>query len=315
MDKYQFTKRVLFIGVPDMAYMGLDMLLYSGVNIVGVVGPVKTHNTYVQFRNYVKYKKLNFIEYETLSSPEFIETINALKPDIAVVCSFNQKFPKELIDAVPDGIINIHPSLLPKYRGGNPYSWVIINGEKQTGVTLHFISENFDEGDIIAQEIYEIAPNETMGTIFNRTNMIGCRMLLKALLEYDKTGLLPRKQQPAGEFIKAPNIKDNEMFLNYNKPAEELVRLVRGLNPYFSAMTIYKGQIMKIHKASACELQDANSFANGEVCKVENDKFYIKTERGCLCPEVVQYSGYFIGDASDFVNVANPQLGDKFTYG
>ena len=170
MDNKLYKKRVLIIGVPDMAYIGTDVLYNEEINIVGVLGPLKTHNTYDAFKNFIKARQLNFIEYDNLNSPELHKTVSELKVDIAVVFSFNNKIPISFINLIKDGILNLHPSLLPQYRGGNPYSRVIMNGEKETGVTVHFMSENFDEGDIVAQIKCQLDENETMGTIFNKTN-------------------------------------------------------------------------------------------------------------------------------------------------
>lgn len=313
MDKYQFTKRVLFLGVPDMGYIGLDTLLYAGVNIVGVIGPLKNHNTYHQFKNFVNARHQNFIEYDSLDSEETLEVVKNLKPDIAVVCSFNQKISKEFIDLIPNGILNIHPSLLPQYRGGNPYSWVIINGEEKTGVTIHFMSDKFDEGDIVMQQTTPINKSETMGTLFNRTNQIGCRMLLQALYHFDKEGTLKGIPQPAGEFIKAPNLKDNQTFIDFNKTSVEIERFVRALNPYLSTMCIYKNQIIKLHKVSVAHSPQENDFSVGEICEIKDDKVYIKTSDGCIVPEVMQFAGYFIGDCADFIEIIKPKVGDKFT--
>jgi len=143
-NKEIFKKRILFVGIPDMAYVCLDGLKIEGVNIVGVLGPKKNHPTYSGFKSFVQSRNLNFIEYDKLDDSNFIEKIKDLNADIAVVCSFNYKIPKVLLDSVKDGFINVHPSLLPKYRGPNPYSVVLLNGEKETGVTLHFMNEEFD---------------------------------------------------------------------------------------------------------------------------------------------------------------------------
>ena len=167
-----FKKRILFVGIPDMAYIGLDGLLMSGVNIVGVLGPKKDHNMYFDFKHFVQTRRLNYIDYDELDEAQLIEQIKKLEIDAAVVCSFNYKIPKVLLDSVKDGFINVHPSMLPKYRGGNPYSRVIMNGETETGVTIHFMDENFDTGDIIAQRAYHIHSKATMGTLFNELNVI-----------------------------------------------------------------------------------------------------------------------------------------------
>ena len=315
MDNITFKKRILFIGVPDMAYIGLDTLCYAKANIVGVMGPLKTHNTYYYFKEFVKSKKLNFIEYDRLDEPDLIEGIKQLNIDIAVVCSFNNKIPKVFLDTIKDGILNVHPSLLPLYRGGNPYSRVLMNGEKQTGVTIHFMSENFDEGDIVRQEVCNIEENETMGTLFHKTNYIGCKLLLSALIEYENNGYIKRIQQPEGTFVTAPNVKDSEMLIDFNKSSYEIECLVRGLNPYMSATTFFNGQVIKMHKVNIISDNGPDSCKNGEIYKIENNKIYIKTANGTLLPKVLQYAGYFIGDVEDFIKIVKPKIGDIFGNG
>lgn len=312
MDSINFKKRILFIGVPDMAYIGLDTLYYAGANIVGVMGPFKTHNTYYYFKDFVKSRNLNFIEYDNLTNPHFIREIKKLNIDLAVVCSYNNKIPKIFIDTIKDGILNVHPSLLPLYRGGNPYSRVIMNGENETGVTIHFMSENFDEGDIVRQEVCPIEPNETMGTLFHKTNRIGCKLLLSALIEYEKDGTIKRRKQPEGKFVSALNVKDSEMIINFNKSASEIEGLVRGLNPYLSATTVFNGQIIKMFKVKSVSQNAPEHCKNGEIYKIENNDVYIKTSNGTLLPKVLQYSGYFIGDTEDFIKIVKPKVGDIF---
>ena len=241
----QFTKRVLFIGIPDMAYVCLDGLLQAGVNIVGVMGPKKTHGTYDSFKRFALSRNMNFIEWDDLKASMLIDYIKSLDVDVAVVSSFNYKIPKELLEATKAGFINIHPSLLPKYRGGNPYSTVIMNGEKETGVTLHFMDEGFDTGDIIVQKAVQIAPLETMGTLFNRLNFLGMQMLVAVLAQFEK-GDLPRYKQPEGKFIEGKSIKDNDLFIDYSKSAIEVDRFIRALNPFLIASTTFRDNMIKI---------------------------------------------------------------------
>ena len=315
MSNLEFKKRVLFIGVPDMAYIGLDTLYYAGVNIVGVMGPLKSHNTYYPFKHFVKSRNLNFIKYDDLNSVDFLNYIKSLNIDIAVVCSYNHKIPKIFIDCIKDGILNIHPSLLPKYRGGNPYSRVIMNGECETGVTIHFMSENFDEGDIVLQEKCEILPNETMGTLFHKTNKLGSKLLLASLIQYEKTGTLNRITQPKGEFIKAPNVKDYEMLINFNNSAIEIDRLVRSLNPYMCAYSIFNNLPVKFFKVTVINEVTPSELENGTIYKIENNKIYIKTSSGAIIPEIIQYAGLFIGGCNDFLNHVKVKIGDKFGNG
>jgi len=306
-----FKKRILFVGIPDMAYIGLDGLLMAGVNIVGVLGPKKSHNMYYDFKNFVIMRGLNYIDYDELNEPQLIEKIKSLDIDVAVVCSFNYKIPKILLNAVKDGFINVHPSMLPKYRGGNPYSRVIMNGETETGVTIHFMDEDFDTGDIIAQKAYHIHSKATMGTLFNELNVLGIELLLQVLQAYEVQEL-PRIKQPAGDFISGKGLSERDIFINYNKSAEEIERFIRALNPFIIASTTFRGNLMKIMRAEVAS--DALSIPHpaGTVSKIEDDKFFIATSKGLIVPTVLQFGSFFIGDSKDFIRIVNPKIGEEF---
>ena len=306
-----FKKRILFVGIPDMAYVGLDGLLMAGVNIVGVLGPKKDHSMYEAFRGFVLSRKLDFIEYDELDEPQLLERIRALNIDAAVVCSFNYKVPKVLMETVKDGFINVHPSMLPKYRGGNPYSRVIMNGETETGVTIHFMDEGFDTGDIIAQKPYRLHSKATMGTIFNELNVIGVELLLQVLQTYE-TSELPRIKQPVGDFISGKGLSESDIFINYNKTAEEIERFVRALNPFILASTSFRGNLMKIIKAEVASDAFCMPHPAGTVAKIEDDKFFIATSKGLLVPTVLQFGSFFIGDSKDFLRIVNPKIGEEF---
>ncbi len=306
-----FKKRILFVGIPDMAYIGLDGLLMAGVNIVGVMGPKKNHNMYYDFKSFVQSRSLNYIEYDELDEPQLIETVRNLSIDAAVVCSFNYKIPKILLEAVKDGFINVHPSMLPKYRGGNPYSRVIMNGETETGVTIHFMDESFDTGDIIAQKPYYIHSKATMGTIFNELNVLGIELLLQVLRAYESQPL-PRIKQPAGNFISGRGLSERDLFINYNKTAEEIERFVRALNPFILASTTFRGNMMKIMKVEIASDAFCIPHPAGTVAKIEDEKFFIATSKGLISPTVMQFGSFFMGDSKDFLRIVNPKIGEEF---
>ncbi len=310
-NRTMFKKRILFVGIPDMAYVGLDGLLMSGVNIVGVLGPKKDHSMYFDFKNFVLSRKLNYIDYDELDEPQLIETIRALDIDAAVVCSFNYKIPRVLLESVRDGFINVHPSMLPKYRGGNPYSRVIMNGETETGVTIHFMDESFDTGDIIAQKPYHIHSKATMGTIFNELNVLGIELLLQVLRAYENQPL-PRIKQPVGDFISGKGLSERELFINYNKTAEEIERFVRALNPFILASTTFRGNMMKIMKVEVASDAFCVPHPAGTVAKIEDDKFFIATSKGLVVPTVMQFGSFFMGDSKDFIRIVNPKIGEEF---
>lgn len=311
MFKKQLKKRVLFVGIPDMAYVCLDGLNMSGINIVGIVGPKKDHPTYSDFKKFVKLRNLNFIDYDRLDDVFFIQKIRDLKADIAVVCSFNYKIPKILLDSVKDGFINVHPSLLPDYRGSNPYSPVIFNDENETGVTLHFMDENFDTGDIIIQKRLAVSKLETMGTLFNRLNLVAFDMLLETLKKYE-TNTLSREKQPEGKF-KRGVFPEEAALINYEKQAYEIESLIRALNPFITARTTFRGTIVRVLSA---EVVDENTHQNnpcGSIVRIENDRFYVKTGKGLLAITSMQFGSFFAGTSKEFIQILNPRIGERFS--
>lgn len=309
MFKKMFKKRVLFVGIPDMAYVCLDGLKMSGVNIVGVIGPKKDHGTYFTFRKFVKSRGLEFIEYETLDDPFFIEKIRNLKADIAVVCSFNYKVPRVLLNSVKDGFINVHPSLLPKYRGPNPYSAVIINDESETGVTLHFMDETFDTGDIIVQKKIPVSKVETMGTLFNRTNIFAFDMLLDTLKKYER-GEISSYKQAQGDYVRGKILLDDELFIDYNQPALKIESFIRALNPFLFAKTTFRGTMIKVLSAEVFE--GGGNDSAGKIVKVEGDKFLIATGNGLLAMTSMQFGSFFAGTSKEFIEILNPRVGETF---
>ena len=273
--------------------------------------PKKDHSMFNDFRNFVLSRRLNYIDYDELDEEQLVNKIKALNIDVAVVCSFNYKIPKVLMNAVKDGFINVHPSMLPKYRGGNPYSRVLMNGETETGVTIHFMDESFDTGDIIAQKAYHIHSKATMGTLFNELNVLGIELLLQVLQTYE-TQELPRIKQPVGDFISGKGLDEREIFINYNKTAEEIERFVRALNPFILASTTFRGNLMKIMKAEVASDAFCIPHPAGTVAKIEDDKFFIATSKGLIVPTVLQFGSFFIGDSKDFIRIVNPKIGEEF---
>ena len=153
-----------------MALVVFKRLIEKGFNIIGIVPPDKSNETYPIMEKLANNFNIPFLQYNDLKDTKFLKEVKKLHADIGVVCSFNKKLPKEFLETTKDGFLNCHPSLLPYYRGGNPYSAVINNHEKITGITIHFMDENFDTGDVVLQIRIDITPDETMGTLFNKLN-------------------------------------------------------------------------------------------------------------------------------------------------
>ena len=280
LDKI-YKKRVLFIGMPDMALVCLSKLVTDGFNIVGVVPPNKEDATYSLMCNFAQSVNLPLITYEKrMDEIDFLHKIRQLNADIAVVASYNKKFPPELLKSVKGGFVNCHPSLLPEYRGANPYSHVIINDEKETGVTLHFMDENFDTGNIILQHKVPLEKNETMGTLFNKMNYICAQAISKFLQQYEMDSNVVSYQQPEGEFKKAPAIEAKNLgnFIDWTFKKDEIDKKVKE--------------------------------APGTICHVK-DTIGVSTGNGVLYIKTLQFGSYMIADAKEFIEKFKPRVGEK----
>lgn len=294
-----------------MALVCLSKLVTQGFNIVGVVPPHHSEATYSLMCGFTNSLKLPLITYQnSLDEIDFLHKIRQLNADIAVVCSYNKKFPQEFLKTTKDGFVNCHPSLLPEYRGANPYSHVLINNEKETGITLHFMDENFDTGNIIAQKRITIDKNETMGTLFNKTNYITAEFLAQFLMEYEKNQNIPSTPQPQGEYPKAPSIDSKNMknYIDWEKDAQYLERFINALNPFISAMTSFRGIFLKVHTAKAVDKKVKEK--PGTICKTK-DGLGIATGKGILYLKSFQFGSYMSCDAETFIATFNPQIGEK----
>ena len=198
---------------------------------------------------------------------------------------------------------------MPYYRGGNPYSALICNKEKYTGVTIHFMNEDYDSGDMVLQIKVKIEQNETMGTLFNKLNYT-CADAVEAVLEKYETSELPRYPQPEVYFIKAPNFKPNsyETFINWNDKGANIEAKIRSLNPFILASTIYKHQIMNI---MSCEFEKVVSNLEPGVVADLTKGLGIKCLDGIIHIKSLRLSTFMITDGLDFVKRFSPKIGEK----
>ncbi len=296
--------------MPDMVLICMAKMVAEHVNIVGCVPPPKNDSTYKLFCDFANRLGMNVISYDnSVLDEDFVQKIKALEPDLGIVCSYCKLLPMEFLNIPKDGFINTHPSLLPKYRGGNPYSHVIINGEKETGVTLHIMDEHFDTGDIVAQQKVEVFNTDTMGTVFNRLNFLAGDMILRFLIKYEKGEKIIRTPQPQGDFVKAPSIKSatEDVLINWNQPAVEIDRFIRALNPFINAGTRYRQNYLKVHTAYI-ENRDSG-FYPGTIVSTDGD-LGVATKKGIIHITVLQAGSYFIGEASEFIKLSNCKIGE-----
>ncbi len=319
--------KILFMGTPDFSRESLEKLYNSDKHeIIGVVTtPDRPAGRGMKLiaspvKEFALEKNLKLFQPEKIANnEEFKSEIRNLNPDIVCVVSYGKILPKSFLKIPKHGCINVHPSLLPKYRGSAPIQWSILNGDKETGVTIMYLNEKMDEGDIILQEKTEILDNETTGELWNRLSTIGARMLEEATNQIQEG---TAKRIPQGEdFSIAPMLDKQMSKIEWEeKTSREIKNLVRGLNPIMGTYTFLKDKKIKFWKVDIVSLdelkekiEDIDNIKPGTVI-VSNSKegLYIKTIDGIIKVLEIQGENAKKMSISDFLRGTTVDLGAKF---
>ena len=290
--------RVIFMGTPDFAKESLEAIYNAKHEILAVVtnqdkpkgrgmkmipSPVK---------EFALEKKLKIFQPEKVkNNTEFINEIKEMNPDVICVVAYGKILPKEILEIPKLGCINVHASLLPKYRGAAPIQWAILNGDKITGITTMYMDEGMDTGDMILKKEVEIDENETTGELWDRLSKIGGNLLVETLKQI-QSGIAPRKKQD-NDFTIAPMLNKEMAKIDWNKKnATEIKNLVRGLNPIMGAYSYLNGKKLKFWKVDIVNLsdltinrdvKDISEMKNGTVLiSNEKDGLYIKSKDGVI---------------------------------
>ena len=285
---------ILFMGTPDFARDSLEAVYNAGYNILGVVtNPDRPKGRGMKLvaspvKEFAIEKKLEIFQPEKVrKNEEFIEQIKVLNPDVICVVAYGKILPKEILDIPRLGCINVHGSLLPKYRGAAPIQWAVLNGDKTTGVTTMYMDVGMDTGDMILKQEVEIGENETTGELWDRLSKIGGELLVETLKQIEN-GTAPREKQ-GNDYTLAPMLNKEMAKIDWeNKTAEEIKNLVRGLNPIMGAYTFLNGKKIKFWKVSIAtedELITDNIeiMRNGTVIiSDQKDGLFIKAKNGIL---------------------------------
>src|SRR5699024_6745754 len=221
---------------------------------------------------------------------EFTEALRNLSPDVIVVAAFGQIITKEILEIPRFGCINVHASLLPAYRGAAPIQWAVINGEKESGVTIMQMDEGLDTGDMIDKVVVPLAQDETGGSLFDKLSQAGARLCVKVLKDLEEGKAVREKQPEESTTPYASMISKKMGEINWSQPAGSIEQLIRGLDPWPSAYTKLQGKTLKLWKARVVEEKQEKG-RPGEVVKVERDTFCIQTGDGILKIEEVQLEG------------------------
>lgn len=303
--------RVVFLGTPDFSVKPLEAINASKHQIVAVVTqpdrPVgrKAIVTPCAVKLCAQNLGLPVYSYEKIRL-EGVEDLKALNPDIMVTCAFGQILSQEILDIAKYGVINVHASLLPKYRGSAPIQYSIINGDKVTGVTVMQTSVGVDTGDILMQESLEIGDDETAGELFDRLSVLGAKTIVDALdkIENGELKAIPQDESKATH-VKMLSKKDG--VIDFSKSALEIKNLIRGLNPWPIAFTFYEGKTLKVYSASVKE----GSGEIGTVLSTDNG-IDVCCKEGVISFNEVQLEGSKRMLAKDFLLGHKIEKGYKF---
>ena len=287
--------RILFMGTPDIAAECLKALYAAGHEICGVYTrrdkPVgrKQVLTAPPVKEVALEHGTPVFQPRTLRDGSEDANIRALAPDLIVVVAYGCILPKSVLEAPKYGCINLHVSLLPKYRGSAPVQWAVLNGDTETGVSIMQMDEGLDTGDMLLKGSLELAADETGGSLFDRLSTLGANLCAEALEKLPKGELKPEKQGESPTEYARMLTKDMGN-LNWNESAEKLERLIRGLNPWPSAYTKLGDKTLKIWSARVCERAVENA-ACGEIIRVTKDTVCVACGEGALEITELQLQG------------------------
>lgn len=246
--------RLVFMGTPDFAVGCLEALIKAGHDVAAVYSqpdkPVgrKREILPTPVKQCALAYGIEVRQPTTLRNAEETEALRALAPDAVVVVAYGKLIPTDMLEVAPLGFINVHASLLPKYRGAAPIQWAVVNGENETGVTTMLLNEGMDTGDMLERAVTPIGENETAGELFERLSVLGAELILSTLEKLEKGELTPEKQDEAQATL-APIISKEMALLDFAQSAESLSNLVRGFNPWPIAYTILEGKRLKVYSA------------------------------------------------------------------
>ena len=309
--------RIIFAGTPDFAARHLDALLSSGHNVVGVFtqpdrpagrgkklmpSPVKV---------LAEDKGLPVFQPVSLRPQENQQLVADLQADVMVVVAYGLILPKAVLEMPRLGCINVHGSLLPRWRGAAPIQWAVINGEKVSGVTTMQMDEGLDTGDMLEKVEITLDKKETGGSLFDKLSAKGAALCVHTLAELEKGTITPQKQgESTTEYAKMLNKKSGE--IDWTKTAVEIERLIRGLNPWPSAYTQWEGKTMKIWEAEVEDVVETiDTHEPGTITEVTKHGFKVQTGEGRLAIKSLQIPGKKRMEADAFLRGYHIETGEK----
>lgn len=305
--------KIVFMGTPQFAVPSLQKLIDSGHDIAAVLTQPDRKSgrghklTPSPVKALAQSRGISVLQFEKVRSPEGVEAIKSLAPDIIITAAFGQILPKAILDIPLLGCINVHASLLPKYRGAAPIQWAIINGEARTGVTIMYMDPGLDTGDIICSEAVPIRGDMTGGELYGELSILGAELLAKTLADIG-SGRASATKQDESESSYYPPLSKELGKIDWNKSAREISDLIRALDPVMGTYTSAGGDTVKIWSASALPGSAAPGLFVSANAK---DGLVVGTGEGLLRVEAMQAPGTKRMSPQEFFRGRNLS-GDRF---
>ncbi|MBQ1403768.1 MAG: methionyl-tRNA formyltransferase [Lachnospiraceae bacterium] len=308
--------KIVFMGTPDLAAEVLDTMMRSGCEVsLAVTQPDRPKG---RGRGVIKTPVhecadkwgIPVFSPVRVKRPEAVERLREEAPDLIVVAAFGQILSKEILDLPRFGCVNVHASLLPKYRGAAPIQWAVINGEEKSGVTIMQMDEGLDTGDILLQEEIPLEAGETGESLYNKMAKLGGELLVKALPMIEEGTLKPVKQDDEASTY-ASMLKKEMGCIDWNMPADKIERLVRGLNSWPGAYTFMNGKMLKIWGSAVTDMQAQGE--PGTVAGTDKKAIYVNCKDSVLALTEVQYEGKKRMPVQAFLLGARIEEGQKLT--
>lgn len=283
--------RIVFMGTPEFAVPSLEALLKSDDSVVGIVtqpdrprgrgqrlspSPVKV---------IAQREQIPLLQPTKMKDPAFLAELSSWKPDLIAVAAFGRILPPAILSLPPRGCINVHGSLLPKYRGAGPIQWALINGEAETGITTMLMDEGMDTGAMLLQARIDIGPEDTAGSLSSRLAELGGRLLVETLSQL-KAGTLTPLPQDHSQATLAPLLKKEDGVIDWSLPAISIANRIRGLTPWPGAFTFLGADRWTIYRAVA--IDEAATPSPGQITALTKDAIHVATGSGVLAIHELQ---------------------------
>lgn len=316
--KPEMIQNVVFMGTPDFAVGTLRALIQSDYQVKAVfcqpdkpkgrgkslaMPPVKEEALRAGIPVYQPGK---------IREEEWLLKIEEMKPDAIVVVAFGQILPERVLKAAKYGCINVHASLLPKYRGAAPIQWAVINGEKVSGVTTMRMDAGLDTGDMILWEEVPLEEEETGGSLFDKLSGVGAKLLIRTLDEISAGKAVYHPQPKESPTAYAAMLTKKQGEISWEQPAKKIECLIRGLNPWPSAYTHYRGKMLKIWRANTLQGQPDQKAEPGQAVQVTKHSLEIQTGDGILSVKELQPEGKKRMGVDEFLRGYPVETGERF---